>query len=239
MPLNRTCPQCGCATPKRSVSARERATSPVMASLPTRTTAEGSSASVSSAATDSRPTHISSGVSALEAAGPDGRLERSTSPAIRSARDGGVRGLRCPVTRLVSHVRGAVCCSPSCARDPDAARATRACETCGQPYIAATRVKGGQPGTLLLSRLQWSVASDAAAQEQNPGQRGVQGSGGSPCSRDDFTCQRCYLRAGRTCTPTDVKFGRPTPELRFEVDNGLTLCMRCHGRIHGDMAVLH
>lgn len=49
-------------------------------------------------------------------------------------------------------------------------------------------------------------------------------------SRDNYTCQGCgryngYLEAHH------IKPWRDYPELRYEVDNGITYCLQCHARI--------
>jgi len=50
---------------------------------------------------------------------------------------------------------------------------------------------------------------------------------------DDFTCQQCNQRGGKLVSHHINSFKR-FPELRFNVDNGATLCRSCH--ITGDAA---
>lgn len=45
--------------------------------------------------------------------------------------------------------------------------------------------------------------------------------------RDNWTCQDCGIRGGRL-DPHHVKGFAAFPELRFDVNNGLTLCRPCH-----------
>lgn len=45
--------------------------------------------------------------------------------------------------------------------------------------------------------------------------------------RDDYTCQHCKVKGGRL-EAHHVKSFATHPELRFDVDNGITLCKSCH-----------
>lgn len=46
-------------------------------------------------------------------------------------------------------------------------------------------------------------------------------------SRDDFTCQICYIK-GYRLHADHIKSWAKYPELRFELSNGRTLCEACH-----------
>jgi len=55
-------------------------------------------------------------------------------------------------------------------------------------------------------------------------------------TRDNWTCQRCDARskAGSPLIiyPHHIKFYAKYPKLRYEVDNGITLCEECHKKTH-------
>lgn len=50
--------------------------------------------------------------------------------------------------------------------------------------------------------------------------------------RDNFTCQHCFVRGG-VLVAHHIKQWSQYPELRFDVNNGLTLCTTCHDKVHG------
>lgn len=47
--------------------------------------------------------------------------------------------------------------------------------------------------------------------------------------RDDYTCQGCFVR-GVKLQAHHIKSWANFPDLRYEVSNGLTLCIECHKR---------
>lgn len=49
--------------------------------------------------------------------------------------------------------------------------------------------------------------------------------------KDRRTCQLCRTKVRRKLTVHHIRNWRTFPDLRFEVDNGITLCHHCHGKV--------
>jgi hypothetical protein len=50
--------------------------------------------------------------------------------------------------------------------------------------------------------------------------------------RNNFTCQQCGYH-GRSLHAHHIKSYSDYPELRFDISNGLTVCISCHEKLHG------
>ena len=50
--------------------------------------------------------------------------------------------------------------------------------------------------------------------------------------RDYYTCQICGNKKGIRINAHHIKSFKEYPELRFDADNGITLCKECHVNIH-------
>jgi len=50
--------------------------------------------------------------------------------------------------------------------------------------------------------------------------------------RDNYTCQHCGDNKGGNLNPHHIKSFAEYPELRYDVENGITLCKNCHIAIH-------
>jgi len=50
--------------------------------------------------------------------------------------------------------------------------------------------------------------------------------------RDNYTCQKCLDNTGGNLEAHHILPYALFPELRFEVENGITLCETCHDRYH-------
>jgi 5-methylcytosine-specific restriction endonuclease McrA len=51
--------------------------------------------------------------------------------------------------------------------------------------------------------------------------------------RDRFACTKCGNAEGGNLTAHHIKPAEQYPELRYNLDNGTTLCEECHSQVHG------
>lgn len=50
--------------------------------------------------------------------------------------------------------------------------------------------------------------------------------------RDNFTCQYCNDNKANNIEAHHIKSFAKYPNLRYDIDNGITLCKTCHKEIH-------
>jgi len=53
-------------------------------------------------------------------------------------------------------------------------------------------------------------------------------------ARDNWTCQHCQVKQKHPIAH-HIKTFKDFPELRFESDNGITLCRSCHKKVHEEI----
>lgn len=54
--------------------------------------------------------------------------------------------------------------------------------------------------------------------------------------RDNWTCKHCDIKQKHPVAH-HIKTFKDYPDLRFELDNGITLCRSCHKKVHSEIGV--
>jgi hypothetical protein len=131
-------------------------------------------------------------------------------------------------------------CSMAC-RDALHAVPARACEICGKTFKPRDNIKPGR---------YCSISCYAAWQTQNIGEKSPKWKGGygterrrlmertdyqawrtAVFARDGYTCQKCGANRCRL-NAHHRKPWRAHPDLRYDLGNGVTLCVPCHKAVH-------
>jgi len=131
-----------------------------------------------------------------------------------------------------------VYCSLTCSRADQEVKVTVICKHCNQPF----QLRPSEISKITTCSRECSRAS--RAKQENPNWRGGVTSDRKAAmetfeyknwrmlvfSRDDYTCQMCSKRGGNL-EADHIKPWAYFPKLRYNVDNGRTLCRLCHHSI--------
>jgi 5-methylcytosine-specific restriction endonuclease McrA len=93
------------------------------------------------------------------------------------------------------------------------------CRPCSSLFYRGVNSWAWQGGKTLISKL------DRIRREAKHWRIGV-------FERDDYICQLCGYSKGHILNAHHIKPWAKYPELRFDLDNGITLCRDCHIKIH-------
>ncbi len=127
---------------------------------------------------------------------------------------------------------------------------TKPCEICENDFKSKPSYKQRFCSTKCLKKYQGSNISRKIHSEGQIGEKGNNWKGGiekeskrqrltlnfklwreSVFKRDDWKCQKCETRGGELHPHHILNFSSHT-ELRFIVENGITLCVECHKEFH-------
>lgn len=96
-----------------------------------------------------------------------------------------------------------------------------------------------KPARILFSVV--SLDAEQKAEKQQP--KRIRNSGeykewrDAVFARDNFTCQHCKKQGGKL-NAHHIKPFKDYPELRLDIDNGITLCYDCHCAVHRGEVVI-
>jgi 5-methylcytosine-specific restriction endonuclease McrA len=148
----------------------------------------------------------------------------------------------CPICGLQKDIYDETC-GPSCAGKLKWERSeklrsswTRSCqtpETKRKRSISLSRVLKGKPKLNLRGKNNpnWKGGTYGTERHKEMGRVGYKNWVVGVFKRDGYTCQVCK-RIGGDLNAHHIKLWKDFPELRFDVNNGITLCVDCHYLTH-------
>ena len=138
------------------------------------------------------------------------------------------------------------CCSRRCAHDYRHFNQTKAfnCETCGKEYrrsLSELKKSDGVSRFCSIKCVNYKGENNPNYNNSStiPDKHRLRMWGLEVKKRDDYTCQDCGENNKHLLHSHHLKERRDFPELRFNLDNGITLCIGCHAERHKDDRILY
>jgi hypothetical protein len=126
-------------------------------------------------------------------------------------------------------------CSRKCASDLKKKLSTKECKTCGKSFYS----KSHQSEKLYCSKKCFGKSRQGENHHHwKPDvhdktlRNALKDWGRKIKIKDGFTCQRCGCVERKLLEAHHIKSKHEHPELRFDLTNGITLCIHCHAEEH-------